>query len=124
MRGRHTRTFVDSDASGTETADCAELRTPESNLIASDTLSHVVQAMNALPDDLAETMSLIVVEGLSYRETALVTGVPLGTVRSRLNRARQMLRKHLLDTQERTHRTPEPARGPLIARFQNAGGLK
>lgn len=48
----------------------------------------VVQAVEALPDAQRSVMLLVAVEGLSYREAAEVLGVPIGTVMSRLARAR------------------------------------
>jgi len=67
----------------------------ETSFIAVDTLCRVTAAMDDLPPDEAQTLSLVVAEGLSYAETAYVTGVPVGTVRSRLHRARKLLRARL-----------------------------
>lgn len=55
----------------------------------------VRQALDELPDPFRETLILCDVEGLSYQEIAEVTGVPVGTVRSRLNRARSRLQRKL-----------------------------
>lgn len=52
------------------------------------TLRSVSQAIDILPGDQREVLLLVCVEELSYRETADVLGVPIGTVMSRLARAR------------------------------------
>ncbi len=57
----------------------------------------VLAAINRLPDDFRETLVLSDVEGLSYAEIAQITNVPVGTVKSRLFRARQSLQKVLYD---------------------------
>ena len=49
-------------------------------------------ALAALPDELRLAVVLRDVEGLEYKEIADITGVPLGTVESRIFRARQRLR--------------------------------
>jgi RNA polymerase sigma-70 factor (ECF subfamily) len=49
-----------------------------------------------LPDEFREVLILREMEDLSYREIATITDVPLGTVMSRLNRARAMLREKWL----------------------------
>jgi RNA polymerase sigma-70 factor (ECF subfamily) len=62
------------------------------------------RALAALPVEWREAVTLRDVEGLSYREIAELTGTPIGTVESRIFRARQQLRTHLatlLDRQER-----------------------
>lgn len=66
---------------------------------ALDRLAHteVVQAVDTLPDIHREVVLLVDVEGFSYKETADVLGVPIGTVMSRLHRARQQLQKTLID---------------------------
>lgn len=56
----------------------------------SDQMS-VQAAMARLPGEQREVVALVLVEGLSYRETADVLGVPIGTVTSRLARARTTL---------------------------------
>ena len=48
-----------------------------------------------LPQEQREVLLLVTLEGLSYREAAEVQGVPIGTVMSRLSRARTALRTHL-----------------------------
>ena len=48
-------------------------------------------AMDALPDDLKQAVSLREIEGLSYDEIALVMNCPIGTVRSRIFRAREVI---------------------------------
>lgn len=57
----------------------------------------IYQAIDALPDDFRETVVLSDVEGLSYAEIAEITSVPVGTVKSRLYRGRQLLQKRLYD---------------------------
>nr|WP_246385722.1 sigma-70 family RNA polymerase sigma factor [Armatimonas rosea] len=54
------------------------------------------RALADLPDGLRAAILLVDIEGLEYSEAALALGIPLGTVRSRLFRARQMLHQTLL----------------------------
>lgn len=54
------------------------------------------QALSQLPPELRESLLLVVVGELTHQETANTLGVPLGTVLSRVSRARQRLRKNLL----------------------------
>jgi RNA polymerase sigma-70 factor (ECF subfamily) len=56
-------------------------------------------AMGTLPEGQREVLALVVIEGLSYRETADTLGVPVGTVMSRLSRAREALMARLGQTQ-------------------------
>jgi RNA polymerase sigma-70 factor (ECF subfamily) len=55
------------------------------------TLTDVRRAIDALPTDQREVLLLVCVEDLAYREAAEVLGVPIGTVMSRLARARKKL---------------------------------
>jgi RNA polymerase sigma-70 factor (ECF subfamily) len=57
----------------------------------------VLRAIDALPDEFREALILSDVEGLAYAEIAQVTQVPVGTVKSRLFRARQALQRELYD---------------------------
>jgi RNA polymerase sigma-70 factor, ECF subfamily len=59
-------------------------------------LSEVRRAVSLLPPDQRATLMLVTVEGLSYKEAADVAGVPIGTIMSRLARARIALQQ-LLD---------------------------
>jgi RNA polymerase sigma-70 factor (ECF subfamily) len=54
------------------------------------------RALSQLPPELRESLLLVVVGELTHKETADTLGVPLGTVLSRVSRARKRLRKHLL----------------------------
>jgi len=56
------------------------------------------KAIAALPTDQSTVVVLRDIEGLSYEEVANITGINSGTVKSRLSRARQQLRKKLRGT--------------------------
>lgn len=58
-----------------------------------DVLAHLAQ----LPDDQRAVLLLVSVEDLSYAEIAAVLGIPMGTVMSRLSRARERLRRQMED---------------------------
>ncbi len=64
----------------------------ETTLVRRDAIE---RAMAQLPDDLREAVTLRDVHGLDYREIAEATGAPIGTVESRIFRARQRLRRSL-----------------------------
>lgn len=65
--------------------------TAEAELIASADAKQLTQLIASLPIEFRETLVLRDIQGLNYREIAEITGVPLGTVMSRLARARQRL---------------------------------
>jgi RNA polymerase sigma factor (sigma-70 family) len=56
-----------------------------------ETLAHVNKAMSTLPDDQRAILSLVAVQGMSYKEVASSMEIPVGTVMSRLSRARVAL---------------------------------
>ena len=68
---------------------------PEQELIAQEDGERLRQAIAALPSPFLETLVMREVNGLSYREIAEATEAPVGTVMSRLARARTMLAKTL-----------------------------
>jgi RNA polymerase sigma factor (sigma-70 family) len=69
----------------------AQMSTPETDLIAKADAEKLQAAIAALPVPFRETLVLRDVQGLDYREIAAVTAVPIGTVMSRLARARRRL---------------------------------
>ena len=64
---------------------------PEAALLHSEGVQLLDRALRALPAELRECLVLRELEGLSYKEMAEVMGVPIGTIMSRLWRARQAL---------------------------------
>jgi RNA polymerase sigma-70 factor (ECF subfamily) len=69
---------------------------PEEEVFRKADAERVQGAIEAIPEPFRETIVLRDLEDLSYAEIAEVTGVPVGTVMSRLSRARGMLAKELL----------------------------
>ena len=82
--------FDEREHSGTE-----EDSTPELFLVRSGREDALRRALDALPADAREMVILRDVQDLSYKEIALVAGIPIGTVMSRLARARKRLRDAL-----------------------------
>lgn len=64
---------------------------PEERLVQQHTVARVRAALEELPPDFREVIVLREIEGLSYKEIAAVASVPIGTVMSRLARARERL---------------------------------
>ena len=65
--------------------------TPETVLAAREIAQAVNAAMEALPEDLRQAVSLREIEGLTYEEIAVAMACPIGTVRSRIFRAREAI---------------------------------
>ena len=65
--------------------------TPEHMLLRDEILETVVKAIENLPDDLKMAITLREVEGLSYEDIATAMDCPIGTVRSRIFRAREAI---------------------------------
>jgi RNA polymerase sigma-70 factor (ECF subfamily) len=76
--------------------------TPERQLTEQQIIFRVRQTMKILPLTQRQVITLVDLEGCSYAEVAEILEIPLGTVMSRLNRARIMLKKHLTNIQN-TH---------------------
>ncbi|MGA3130907.1 MAG: sigma-70 family RNA polymerase sigma factor [Terracidiphilus sp.] len=89
-----TRTvFLEDRPDARETADAAP--SPEAELIRLNNQALIHHALEQLAPDLREVILLCDLEELKYREIAAILDVPIGTVMSRLARARQMLRRIL-----------------------------
>lgn len=65
--------------------------TPESLLAAKEIAAVVSAALEALPEDLKQALSLREIEGMSYEEISALMNCPIGTVRSRIFRAREAI---------------------------------
>jgi len=88
--------FSDSETAedaGDHVADPGE--TAEAVMLRAGDIATVQRALAALPEPFRESLILREIEGLSYREVAEMTGVPQGTVMSRLARGRELLAKML-----------------------------
>lgn len=64
---------------------------PEAEIIAASDADQLQRHIAALPSDFREVLVLRDMQGFDYREIARITGAPIGTVMSRLARARQRL---------------------------------
>jgi RNA polymerase sigma-70 factor (ECF subfamily) len=95
-RHRRRRPGLLGDPAGIE-ALCGS--SPGAEEVIADRLfdARVEVALAALPDEQRRVVELVDVAGLSYAEAAGVTGVPVGTVMSRLHRGRRRMRRHLAD---------------------------
>ena len=93
--GRRAPTSTGFDHEDAESFEDAEqLRdsaTPEAELLGKQIAATVNRAMERLPDDLRTAITLREIEGLSYEEIASVMNCPIGTVRSRIFRARESI---------------------------------
>jgi RNA polymerase sigma-70 factor, ECF subfamily len=78
---------------------------PEQALIAANQHALVHAMINALPEELRLPLVLSASEELNSREIARILGIPEGTVRTRLQRARQMLRQKLTTLNTRNQET-------------------
>ncbi len=92
-----TTTFFDADdAEGFEDGGLLqEVNTPENELMSKQVVEVVNASLQQLPDDLRTALTLREIEGLSYEEIADVMNCPIGTVRSRIFRAREAIAENL-----------------------------
>lgn len=72
-----------------------EMNTPESELMSKQIAQTVNQTLEALPEELKTAITLREIEGLSYDEIASIMDCPIGTVRSRIFRARDAISEKL-----------------------------
>ncbi|HZW86136.1 MAG TPA: RNA polymerase sigma factor RpoE [Gallionella sp.] len=81
-----------------------EMNTPENELMSKQVVDVVQASLQQLPEDLRSALTLREIEGLSYEEIASVMNCPIGTVRSRIFRAREAVAENLrplLETSKR-----------------------
>ena len=103
--GRRAPTSTEVDAEEAEGYESSELlhdiNTPESLLLTKEIGTTVNAAIESLPEELRSAIQLRELEGMSYEEIAKLMDCPIGTVRSRIFRAREAIAeklKPLLDT--------------------------
>jgi RNA polymerase sigma-70 factor (ECF subfamily) len=92
----------DDDETSSMENELTSAETPETVLAAKEIAATVNSAMEALPEELRQAVTLREIEGLSYEEIAEVMNCPIGTVRSRIFRAREAISakvKPLLENQ-------------------------
>ncbi|MBC7405258.1 MAG: RNA polymerase sigma factor RpoE [Cytophaga sp.] len=98
-QGRRAPTSTDADIEEAETfvdADgLRDINTPESMLATKQIAATVNSAMASLPEELRNAITLREIEGLSYDEIAEAMACPIGTVRSRIFRAREAIAEKL-----------------------------
>jgi RNA polymerase sigma-70 factor (ECF subfamily) len=93
-QGRRSRSTPELKRKENGTSDT--IRDPHTSYIRNVECKRVRDAIQQLPLDSREIISLRIYEGFSYREIAAILGCRVGTVMSRLSRARQKLRTLLL----------------------------
>ena len=88
-----TTTEIDSEeAEGYENGDqLRDLNTPENELATRQIADTVNQTLGELPEELRTAITLREIEGLSYEDIANIMNCPIGTVRSRIFRAREAI---------------------------------
>lgn len=98
-KGRKAPTSTAFDAEEAEAFDDAsllhEVATPENELMSKQVVEVVNASLLQLPEDLRTALTLREIEGLSYEEIAAVMNCPIGTVRSRIFRARGVVATNL-----------------------------
>jgi len=98
-QGRRAPTSTPFDAEEAEDFEDAallhEVSTPENELMSKQVVEVVNSSLQELPDDLRTALTLREIEGLSYEEIAAVMDCPIGTVRSRIFRAREAIAANL-----------------------------
>lgn len=106
-QGRRAPTSTEFDAEEAEGFEDAtqlqDINTPESLLQSKQTGATINAAIDALPEELRHAILLREIEGLSYEEIAEAMSCPIGTVRSRIFRAREAVAEKLrplLDTSQ------------------------
>jgi len=96
-RGRE-RPLEDGSAGGRHAPAAARSDDPEEQLERAEFRAHLDRAVGSLPADQRSVFVLRFHESLSYEEISRTLDLPLGTVMSRLNRARQKLKELLADS--------------------------
>jgi RNA polymerase sigma-70 factor, ECF subfamily len=93
-------------------ASMLAIRDPEAATLRPELEREIASAIDSLPTEFREVVVLADVEEFSYREIAQTLGCPLGTVMSRLHRARKLLKSKLIQHARETGLVPEVEQRP------------
>ncbi len=97
--GRRAPTTTEFDVADAETFEDSEqlkdVNTPENELMSKQVAKTVNKTLQELPDELRTAITLREIEGLSYEDIATIMNCPIGTVRSRIFRAREAIAEKL-----------------------------
>lgn len=97
--GRRAPTSTEVEAEEAEGYENGErlrdLNTPENLMLSKEIANTVNSTIEALPEELRTAIQLREMEGLSYEEIAEIMGCPIGTVRSRIFRAREAIAERI-----------------------------
>jgi RNA polymerase sigma-70 factor (ECF subfamily) len=95
-RAPTTTEFDSEEAENFEDGDqLRDVNTPEAELMSKQIATTVNETMQALPEELRTAITLREIEGLSYEDIASIMNCPIGTVRSRIFRARETISERL-----------------------------
>jgi RNA polymerase sigma-70 factor (ECF subfamily) len=95
-RAPTTTEFDSEDAEGfDEGVQLRDINTPESAMMSKEIARTVDDTMEQLPEELRNAIALREIEGLSYEDIATIMNCPIGTVRSRIFRAREAIAERL-----------------------------
>ncbi len=98
-QGRKAPTTTEFDHEEAESFEDAthlhDIHTPESELLSKEIVTTVNRVVASLPEELRTAITLREMEGLSYEDIALAMNCPIGTVRSRIFRAREAIATEL-----------------------------
>jgi RNA polymerase sigma-70 factor, ECF subfamily len=98
-RGKQMRTVSDQAMNDEDEPDerlvAQDIATPETELLSKQVAIAVNEAVDALPEELRQAITLREMEGMSYEEIAEYMACPIGTVRSRIFRAREAIASKL-----------------------------
>ena len=88
-----------------------EGETPEESLLREERKSELLQALDTLSEEHKAAVILRDIRGLSYEEVAEIVDLPMGTVKSRISRARNQLKNEILKIRERNEGKPRHKKG-------------
>jgi len=90
------------DMADIQNIDLIDTETPESHTERSRLIAQVHHAIAKLNQDQRQVITLVSIQGFSYEEVAKILAIPVGTVMSRICRARQNIKKSLRDCSQQS----------------------